>query len=110
MFASLLLLYAKVTLHLRCSLVKALKAFWLSASFFRAIIKKENIRIACAEMLMGRLRRVRFAALFGHAKGQRAELEPGRKSREYGGQLTGVFGFLFPLQPHQNPLEQGGGV
>ena len=103
MFASLLLLYAKVTLHLRCSLVKALKAFWLSASFFRAIIKKENIRIACAKMLMGRLRRVQFAALFGHAKGQRAELEPGRKSREYGGQLTGVFGFFAPFVAAPKP-------
>lgn len=77
---------------------------------FSSYHKKENIRIACAKMLMGRLRRVRFVALFGHAKGQGAELEPGRKSREYGGQLMGAFGFLFPLQPHQNPLEQGGGV
>ena len=68
--------------------------------------KKENIRIACGclcKMLMGRLRRVQFAALFGHAKGQRAELEPGRKSREYGGQLTGVFGFFAPFVAAPKP-------
>ena len=71
--------------------------------FFSSYHKKENIRIACAKMLMGRLRRVQFAALFGHAKGQRAELEPGRKSREYGGQLTGVFGFFAPFVAAPKP-------